>query len=713
MVMIYKTGDTLTADELNASLAAQFESNGAAAGVVFDTRSTVVATHIPSPVNSIRTNGYSTIGDGGGALYKRVGSQPNHGGAFQSADGAWWDITEKPVINAAMFGVVNDGVTDNRTALEGMRDYMRTDSRPWTLNFNPGTYVYSRPYWSIGINDLTINAVGSTFFSISTSGWDFDAWPFVGNRGFFSDNGFGQETGAATYGFKINTANAGDLNVVTSIHPDSSNFAIGNRVLIYGYSMQDGGSPPNSRYFEINKVAGVNVGTGQITLEKLLENTYDQRWHDFSGNSFSGVGAPRILNLDRNNWNICDRIVINGGYWGSDPNHISSGEHSIFPAGYCFVELNDVKADGLVHSCCLRAVMNNCDIASAETDKVIKCVEFNGGRMRKHQAATGVELFVLRGGIVIQGDSRWEARRLVVDGAHFAGDSNSFVSLGTNNFWPAESIDIRQARFSVFDNGISALIFGGLEISFTISSVSSNTKVLVACADQAAFEAVYRPLMFGWTYQLKNGTKRVRITNIYDNDAGHVAIEGEFTDVPIAGEIFYGSLIRQINLGNIVQDGPYAPKPIIWPFGTVQNFQRIDSRDRNAETLLVPHNEIPRSASGAALQVGYLSTRGWLIRVTIVVSKIYTGASATCTLEIASATVNYAQIDLKTAGIREITPFGSNGSVGADNLAVNPLRDYIDQLNPYVWSGGGTGPLYTDPTQLPKFTIRVEVMKEP
>src|SRR6266853_5088118 len=105
--MAYKSGDVLTADELNASLAVQFDSNKEGAQV-FDTRSNAVATNINKSINSVRTNGYSTVGDGGGALYKRVVNQPSHGGAFQSADNTWWDITEKPVINAAMFGVVSD-----------------------------------------------------------------------------------------------------------------------------------------------------------------------------------------------------------------------------------------------------------------------------------------------------------------------------------------------------------------------------------------------------------------------------------------------------------------------------------------------------------------------------------------------------------------------------------------------------------------------------
>lgn len=49
------------------------------------------ARHIPPALDSIRTNGYNSPGDGGGALYKRVSVEPDHPGKLQSADGAWWE----------------------------------------------------------------------------------------------------------------------------------------------------------------------------------------------------------------------------------------------------------------------------------------------------------------------------------------------------------------------------------------------------------------------------------------------------------------------------------------------------------------------------------------------------------------------------------------------------------------------------------------------
>lgn len=70
----------------------------------------------PGSVRFIRTRGYWTAGDGGGALYKRVAEEPAHAGKFQSADGAWWELAEFEV-SIDMLGAQGDGVADDWPAL--------------------------------------------------------------------------------------------------------------------------------------------------------------------------------------------------------------------------------------------------------------------------------------------------------------------------------------------------------------------------------------------------------------------------------------------------------------------------------------------------------------------------------------------------------------------------------------------------------------------
>lgn len=49
----------------------------------------------PDPASTwIDVKGYSVAGDGGGGLYKRVGSAPAHDGKIQDADGGWWELVD-------------------------------------------------------------------------------------------------------------------------------------------------------------------------------------------------------------------------------------------------------------------------------------------------------------------------------------------------------------------------------------------------------------------------------------------------------------------------------------------------------------------------------------------------------------------------------------------------------------------------------------------
>jgi len=78
---------------------------------LFSDAGTLAAGKLLAPdasIGHVRLAGYYSAGDGGGALYKRVGSMPGHLGRFQTADGAWWELAEK-VPNIRMFGAYGDG----------------------------------------------------------------------------------------------------------------------------------------------------------------------------------------------------------------------------------------------------------------------------------------------------------------------------------------------------------------------------------------------------------------------------------------------------------------------------------------------------------------------------------------------------------------------------------------------------------------------------
>lgn len=76
--------------------------------VNFASRSAAQETNIPPVISYLNTAGYAAPGDGGGALYKKVASEPSRPGKFQSADGAWWELAET-TITPRMLGAAGDG----------------------------------------------------------------------------------------------------------------------------------------------------------------------------------------------------------------------------------------------------------------------------------------------------------------------------------------------------------------------------------------------------------------------------------------------------------------------------------------------------------------------------------------------------------------------------------------------------------------------------
>lgn len=84
--------------------------------VEVSTRGQIASVSVPAGINALRTVGFGYVFDGGGALYTRAGGEPSHAGKAQSADGAWWELQDA-VLDARMFGVKADGVTDDTSAL--------------------------------------------------------------------------------------------------------------------------------------------------------------------------------------------------------------------------------------------------------------------------------------------------------------------------------------------------------------------------------------------------------------------------------------------------------------------------------------------------------------------------------------------------------------------------------------------------------------------
>jgi len=123
-------------------------------GYVFNSLQEAAETDIPAIVVAVRTFGYASAGDRGGALYKRVGTEPAHEGKFQSTDGDWWELAEdRP--NIVMFGAV-EGV-DCSGAILAAIEYLRANEHDVGFNiYTSGTIRFPRGEWIVDHSTLEL-----------------------------------------------------------------------------------------------------------------------------------------------------------------------------------------------------------------------------------------------------------------------------------------------------------------------------------------------------------------------------------------------------------------------------------------------------------------------------------------------------------------------------------------------------------------------------
>jgi hypothetical protein len=110
-----------------------------------DTTASVASSILSVTTMTLVTAGWAAIGDGGGAVFKRVSSMPSHPGRIQSFDGTWWEMFGSES-NVRCFGAdptaTNDCAPQFRNAI--LYASAVTPARPFYIpegKYNIGTTV--------------------------------------------------------------------------------------------------------------------------------------------------------------------------------------------------------------------------------------------------------------------------------------------------------------------------------------------------------------------------------------------------------------------------------------------------------------------------------------------------------------------------------------------------------------------------------------------
>lgn len=168
--------------------------------------------------------------------------------------------------------------------------------------------------WVAGINNLLVEGTGATL-RVGASGF------WLGNAA-LNGRGLTQVNGSSA---RIQTVSAGSSTVTLTAASLAagyiSRFAVNDWIMVGGLNTQatwnspgGNGSPPNLTYFEWRQITNINAGTGVITLDRTLANSYLDTWPEYNqGSAFEpdpgGPGTIWKVGQANSSWNATLEFV--------------------------------------------------------------------------------------------------------------------------------------------------------------------------------------------------------------------------------------------------------------------------------------------------------------------------------------------------------------------------------------------------------------------
>lgn len=569
----------------------------------------------------------------------------------------------------------------------------------------PGTTIFNA--FAAGISNLIVEGAGATLNSINGFGYQLAGQGII-------EKGLTDVGGQSA---RIQSASAGATQITLTPASFSagyiSRFSAGGWIMIGDLNTQanwmspaGSGSPPNIVNFEWRQMTNVNAGTGVITLDRALTNSYLSTLPEYSnGDSFRpDPGGPATIWALNDTWNTT--VEYRGLTFNQSGQIYSQGR---------YVTYRNVAFIGAGGNCgalptqnetwtVIGATYDNCIL---ETDKLVGVMEMDGVTIRQIDfQSSSTNLFILR---------------------------NSTVT---------SQISGTPTNTDISDSTIALLKFGPTGYG-AANGYAKCTRCTVAAIAEGGV-VLNRPTDFSMSSGVIS----------FPNTAASSFDPAQLPFVPPNGNVFWGGggflTTGLFNVQAMTQDatntyiqtneaGTYpavSGSPVFRTHPAPQftcDTCNVGSGDQRLYAMSVQRGATPLAPYGSYSSLDYAPTsaqgalqsmlaRGKIVSLTVNVTQAYSGAGS-ATLNVTSQFNNMPtvkqsdwssflwgpQINLKQAGSRVITP----SSVTCDGVAAPtgcsgdslgtalPEAVWItDKLDPYMGSTLGVG------TQ-PQFTITI------
>jgi len=549
--------------------------------------------------------------------------------------------------------------------------------------------------WAAGIHNLIVEGTGATINSVNGFGFQ------LGGQGIVQI-GISPAGGQSA---RIQSVSAGATQItLTSASLSAgyiSRFSAGRWIMLGGLNTQalwnsPFGFPPNLHYFEWRQITNVNAGTGVITFDKPLSNSYLSTWPLYNdGDAFEvDAGGPATIYALNDTWNT---TVEYRGLTISQDGQTYAQSRNVTYRNVTFTGANGgIPTQNETWS----AINTTCIFCNMEVDKLIGTVTLDTATWSEIKfQSSSTDLLVMRNSTVTLDISGTPKQAQITDSTIASLSLNAFA-YGVS---PGPVVCTRCAIASfVFDGGISQSRAADYSMSSGVISFA-NTNASSSDPDQRVFapgaNIFWAAPGFTTIGLFQSQALTQDATNIYiqtNEAAGFPSITGT--------PQFHTSAVPQFTCDACTGD----------PTLVATNIQS----GATAATPLAQYSQRTFTPTSAQGNLGSLFVKGKIVSLDINVTQAYTGSgSATLnpTGQFHQFTVKQSNwttfdwfpvINLKQAGERIITPSGvtCNGVSAPTGCAGDSLGTALpeavwiqDSIVPFMGStlSGGTAPTFT------------------